>query len=180
MEKDPHTLALMLSALAKMKDKKDEKLFTKQLNTSESYVVQAAALQALATVNPKAALSKAQTLESTDQSALSQAVVGVYGKAGGASQWNYVRDKFDAANTNGKFSYFEGMGSMLARLDDPKAFAEDVDRLKELAVKYKKYGVDQPVMGMIQAALKEQAGKPNAAANQAVAEKAIAEIQAAK
>ncbi|WP_303309472.1 M1 family metallopeptidase [Hymenobacter sp. BT730] len=179
-EKDPHALATMLTSLAKLKDKKDEKLFTKQVNTSESYAVQAAALQALAVVNPKAALSKAQTLESTDQGALSQAVVGVYAKAGGLGQWNYVRDKFDAASGQNKFSYFEGMGTMLARLEDPKAFAEDVDRLKGLAVQYKKYGVDQPVIGMIQAALKEQAGKPNAAANQAVAEKAIAEIQAAK
>jgi|GEM_PF-3833552 len=168
-----------LTALAKLKDKKDEKLFTQQLS-NPSYAVQAAALQALGSVNPTLALSKAQALESTAEGALSQAVTGVYAKTGGLAQWNYVRDKFDAAQGQAKFGYFEGMGTMLARLEDPKAFAEDVDRLKGLAITYKRYGVDQPTIGMIQEAVKKQASTANAAANQAVADKAIAEIQAAK
>jgi aminopeptidase N len=179
-EKDVHALAMELTALAKLKDKKDEKLFTQQLASNPSYAVQAAALQALAAVNPKAALPKAQALESTDQPSLSQAVVGVYAKSGGAAQWNYVRDRFDAAQGQNKFAYFEGMGTMLGRLDDPKAFAEDVERIKSLAVTYKRYGVDQPAIGMIQAAVESQKGSANAAANQATAEKAVAEIQAAK
>ncbi|SHJ38100.1 aminopeptidase N [Hymenobacter daecheongensis DSM 21074] len=179
-DKDPQALAMLLTALAKAKDKKDEKLFANQLSTNSSYTVQAAALKALAAVNPTQALSKAQALESTDQPVLSQAIAGVYATSGGLPQWSYVRDKFDAAGGQAKFSYFEGMGTMLARLDDPKAFAEDVDRLKTLAITYKRFGVDQPTIGMIQAAVKKQAGSTNAAANQAVADKAVAEIQAAK
>ncbi|GAA3944928.1 M1 family metallopeptidase [Hymenobacter algoricola] len=179
-EKNSQALAMELTALAKLKDKRDEKLFTKQLADNPSYVVQAAALQALATANPTLALSKAQTLEGTDQAALSQAVVGVYSKNGGQAQWSYVRDKFDAAGGQNKFSYFEGMGTMLGRLDDPKAFAEDVERLKTLAITYKRFGVDQPTIAMIQAAVKQQAGSTNLAANQVVADKAVAEIQAAK
>ncbi|GAA4002829.1 hypothetical protein GCM10022408_12880 [Hymenobacter fastidiosus] len=179
-EKDPHALAMVLTALAKTEEKRDEKLFTQQLANSPSYVVQAAALQSLAAVNSAAALTKAKALETTDQPGLSAAVAGVYGKNGGLPQWEYVRSQFDAAGGQGKFNYFEGMGTMLARLEDPKAFAEDVDRLKALAIQYKRYGVDQPTIAMMQEAVKKQAGSANAAVNQAVADKAIAEIQAAK
>ncbi|PJJ59807.1 M1 family metallopeptidase [Hymenobacter chitinivorans] len=175
-EKEPHALASLLTALAKLQDKKDEKLFARQLATSPSYAVQAAALQALAEVNPTLALRQAQALEGSDQVNISQAVVGVYAKAGGLSQWAYVRDKFDAAGGQDKVGYFESMGAMLPRLQDAKAFAEDVDRLKGLAIQYKRFGADQPIIGMLQAAAQQQAATPN----QALAEKAVAEIQAAQ
>ncbi|SHK07574.1 M1 family metallopeptidase [Hymenobacter psychrotolerans] len=178
-EKDPHALAMMLTALAKAKDKRDEKLFVQQLGSSQSYAVQAAALQALGAVNPKLALSRAQALEGSEQSSIAQAVVAVYARNGGTAQWNYVRDKFDAASNQGKAQYFESLGMMLARLNEPKAFAEGVDRLKAIAIQFKRYGADQPVISMMQEALKEQAGSPDLAANQQVADKAIAEIQAA-
>ncbi|TGE14027.1 M1 family metallopeptidase, partial [Hymenobacter elongatus] len=179
-EAHPHTLAGLLTALAKGHDKRDEKLFTQQLAKSQSYAVQAAALQALAAVNPPLALSKAKALENTDQSSLLQAVVGVYAQSGGLPQWAFVRDHFDAAQGQAKFDYFEGMGTMLARLDDPKAFAEDVDRLKAVATQYKKFGVDQPVIGMLQQAIKQQTTGTNATVNQEVATKAVAEIEALK
>ncbi|WP_240737186.1 M1 family metallopeptidase [Hymenobacter metallicola] len=175
-EKDPHALAALLTALAKLADKKDEKLFAAQLATSPSYTVQASALQALAAVNPAKALQQAQALATTDQVNISQAVVAVYAKAGTAAQWSYVRDKFDAAGTQDKFGYFENMGAMLPRLQDPTAFAEDVDRLKGLAIQYKRFGADQPIIGMLQAAAKQQAATPN----QVLADKAVAEIQAAQ
>ncbi|RSK31094.1 M1 family metallopeptidase [Hymenobacter metallilatus] len=178
-EKEVHALAFELAALAKLADKKDEKLFTQQLSSS-SYAVQAAALKALAAVNPKLALAKAQALENTDENTLAQAVVSVYAAQGGVPQWSYVRNKFDAAAGQAKGNYFESMGAMLARLNDPTAFAEDVERIKSLAITYKRYGADEPAIAMIQGAVKAQAGSASAATNQAVAEKAVAEIQAAK
>lgn len=178
-EKDNHTLATMLTSLAKLKDKKDEKLFAKQLE-SQSYAVQAAALVAMSNVNPTLAMKKAKSLEATEQASLKQAVVGVYAKSGGTAEWNYIRENFDVATAQGKFNMFEGMGDMLGRLDDPKAFAEDLDRLKALGLQYKRYSVDKAVIGMVQAAMKAQAGKPNAATNQAAADKAVAELEASK
>ncbi|WBA41383.1 M1 family aminopeptidase [Hymenobacter canadensis] len=178
-EKDPHALATELTALAKIKDKKDEKLFTRQLS-APSYTVQSAALQALGEVQPALALTKAQALENSEEAGISQAVASVYSQHGGDAQWAYVRNRFDAAEGQGKFGYFEGMGAMLTRLNDPKAFAEDVERLRDLAIKYKRYGADEPVIAALQAGAKAQAGKPAAAANQAAAEKAITDIQAAK
>ena len=61
-EKEPAVLAQLLGALAKLKDKKDQKFFTQQLN-SQSYNVQGAALSALAAVQPAQALARAKTFE---------------------------------------------------------------------------------------------------------------------
>ena len=68
---------------------------------------------------------------------------------------------------------------MLGRLNDATAFNEGVTRLKTLAVKYKSYGADKPVIGLLQGLVPAKTGSANAEAQQTV-EKAVAEIQAAK
>ncbi|GAB3848512.1 M1 family metallopeptidase [Hymenobacter terrigena] len=178
-EKEPWVQASLLGALAKLKDKKDEKYFTKQLN-SQSYSVQGAALRALAMVQPAQALIRAKALENDSQSALAQAVVATYAQAGGPAEWAYVRDKFDAARPQAKFSLAEPMAGMMGRLDDPTAFAEGVTRLRDLGVKYKAYGADRMVLGLLQTANKAQASRGHAAEAQAAVDKATQELQAAK
>ena len=177
-EKDPLVLPQLLTAVAKLKDKKNEKFFAQQL-TSRSYNVQGAALSALATVQPAQALARAKTYESESNDALAQAVTEVYAKHGTLAQWAYVRDKFDAARPQGQFNLMEPMAAMLGRLNDATAFNEGVTRLKTLGVKYKSYGADKPVIGLLQGLVPAKADSTNAEAQQTV-EKAVAEIQAAK
>ena len=43
----------------------------------------------------------------------------VYAKGGGQAEWAYVRDKFDAARPQAKFSMMEPLATMMGRLDDP-------------------------------------------------------------
>ncbi|GAB3864696.1 M1 family metallopeptidase [Hymenobacter segetis] len=178
-EKEPWVQASLLGALAKLKDKKDEKYFTKQLN-SQSYNVQGAALRALSVVQPAQALVRAKALENDSQSALAQAVVATYAQAGGPAEWAYVRDKFDAARPQAKFGLAEPMAGMMGRLEDPAAFAEGVTRLRDLGVKYKAYGADRMVLGLLQTANKAQASRGHAAEAQAAVDKATQELQAAK
>ncbi|MGY3087624.1 aminopeptidase N [Hymenobacter sp. UYAg731] len=178
-EKTPAVVAQLLKDLAVLKDKKDEKLFTQQLN-SQSYTVQGAALRALAVVQPAQALARAKALENDSQSALAQAVVATYAQAGGAAEWAYVRDKFDAARPQAKFSLAEPMAGMMGRLEDPVAFAEGVTRLRDLGMKYKSYGADRMVTTLLQTANKAQAGRAHAAEAQAAVDKATQELQAAK
>ncbi|MDB5269250.1 MAG: peptidase, partial [Hymenobacter sp.] len=178
-EKEPWVQASLLGALAKLKDKKDEKYFTKQFS-SQSYNVQGAALRALAAVQPAQALSRAKALENDSQSALTEAVVATYAKAGGLTEWAFVRDKFDAARPQGKFNLAEPMAGMMGRLDDPTAFAEGVTRLRDLGMKYKAYGADRMVLGLLQTANKAQAGRGHAAEAQTAVDKATQELQAAK
>ena len=176
-EKDPFVLSSLLKALAQLKDKKDEKFFTQQLN-SQSYNVQGSALRAFATVQPNQALARAKTYENDSHGALTQAVMEVYAKNGGQAQWAYVRDKFDAARPQGKFSMMEPLATMLGRLDDPAAFAEGVTRLKDLAIKYKTYGADKPVMALLETTAKSQSTRPHAAEARQLVDKALAEIKA--
>ena len=178
-EKQPWVQASLLGALAKLKDKKDEKYFQQQLN-SQSYNVQGAALRALAAVQPAQALSRAKTYESTAQGALSQAVTEVYAKAGGQAEWAFVRDKFDAARPQGKFNMMEPLATITGRLDDAASITEGITRLQELGIKYKSYGADKPVMAMLQGIAKAQASRPQAAAAQQAVDQAVAAVQAAK
>jgi aminopeptidase N len=179
IEKEPVVLAQLLTALGQLKDKKDVKFFTQQLN-SQSYNVQGAALRALATVEPAQALSRAKAYENDSHGALAQAVTEVYAKNGTLAQWSYVRDKFDAARPQGKFDLMGPLATMLGRLEDPTAFAEGVARLRDLGVKYKSYGADKPVIGLLQGLVPAKAGRADAANAQQAVQKAVADIEAAK
>jgi aminopeptidase N len=176
-EKNTIVMAQLLRAMGELKDKKDEKLFSQQLN-SQSYGVQGAALGALASVQPAQALAKAKALESDSHAALTQAVVTTYAKAGGPAEWAYVRDKFDSGRPQAQFNLAEPMATMMGRLDDPAAFAEGVTRLRDLGVKYKPYGADKMALGLLQGAAKAQAGRAHAAEAQAAVDKATQELTA--
>jgi len=178
-EKMPSAIASLLTALAPLKDKKDEKFFNQQLN-SQSYNVQGAALRALATGQPAQALLRAKTYEKDEHAALTQAVVAVYAKAGGPAEWAYVRDRFDAARPQAQFGLAQPLAEMMGRLDDPAAFAEGVSRIKDLGIKYKSFGADQMAAGLLQAAAQKQTGRPNAATAQQAVDKATSEIKGAK
>jgi aminopeptidase N len=181
-EKDPHALAAVLGALGDLKDKKDEKLVTKELTSNPSLTVQGAALRALGDLNPTEALSRAKAYEVDAPAALSAAMMNVYAQQGGSAQWAFIRDRYDAANGQGKYRYIGPMTQMLGRLDDPKAFSEAVTRLQQMAMvpQLKAYGVDKAMVNAIQKGADAQKGKPNATQNQATAAAAVQAIQAAK
>jgi aminopeptidase N len=178
-EKNTIVMAQLLRAMGELKDKKDEKLFSQQFN-SQSYGVQGAALGALATVQPAQALAKAKALESDSHAPLTQAVVTTYAKAGGPAEWAYVRNKFDSGRPQAQFNLAEPLSIMMGRLDDPAAFAEGVTRLRDLGMKYKAYGADKMVLGLLQGAAKAQTGRAHASEAQAAVDKATQELTAAK
>jgi len=178
-EKENHVRAAALGALAQLKDKKDEKIVASALG-SQSYEVQGAGLEALGELNPAAALARAKTLEADEH--LTSAVTGVYAQQGGTEQWNYIRTAYDKAEGRNRYNYIQPMVQILGRLNDPTAFSEDVKRLQELALvpQLKAYGFDKRMAEAIQKGADAQAGKPNAAQNQATAAAAIQAIQASK
>ncbi|MDJ0366625.1 M1 family metallopeptidase [Hymenobacter sp. H14-R3] len=176
---ETHVRAAALVALGQLKDRKDSKLLTAALS-SQSYGIQSAGLQALSEIDAPTALARAKTLETDEH--LAGAVTTVYALHGGQEQWNYIRTTYDAASGRGRYGYIQPMLQMLGRLDDPTAFAEDVDRLQKLAMvpQLRAYGLDKRIVDGIQKGGAAQAGKPNAAKNQATAAAAVQAIQAAK
>jgi aminopeptidase N len=176
---DNHVRAAALVALGKLKDKKDSKLATAALS-SQSYGIQGAGLQALGDIDAPMALTRAKALETDEH--LAGAVTNVYAAHGGTEQWNYLRTTYDNAGGRARYNYIQPMMDMLGRLDDPKAFSEDVDRLKQLAMsrEMKSFGAAAYLTGGIQKGAAAQAGRPNAAQNQATATAAVQAIQSAK
>ncbi|SNR33667.1 M1 family aminopeptidase [Hymenobacter mucosus] len=154
-EKNTNNQAALLLALGEFKDKKDQKAFTQGLN-SQSYAVQGAALQGLAAVQPKQALTQAQSLQKNANGTLAASVAAVYAEYSDASTWAYVRDQFDAAGPQGKFSMLESIVGFMTRLNDAKVLAEGVERLQKMAVQYKKYGLDEPILGMLDKVQKDK------------------------
>ena len=176
---DTHVRAAALVALGKLKDKKDEKTLAAAFS-SQSYLVQGAALLGLSEINATTALARAKTLEGDEH--LAPAVMTLYAQKGGLPQWSYLRTTYDAAQGRGKYGLIPALTQMLPRLDDPTAFAEDVERIKTLAMlpQLKARGYDKALIGVLQKGAAAQAGKPNGAKNQATVEAAVAAIEAAK
>jgi aminopeptidase N len=172
-EKNTNNQAAILQALAQLKDKKDEKLFTKSLN-SQSYAVQGAALKGLAAVQPSKALARAKELQNDTHGAISNAVSTVYAQYGDASSWTYIRDRFDAAGVQGKFNMMESVAGFMTRLNDATVLREGTERLQQLAIDYKKYGADQPVLGLL-----DQVSKGKPADQQATIQQAMQAIKQA-
>ncbi|MBX0289187.1 HEAT repeat domain-containing protein [Hymenobacter sp. HSC-4F20] len=171
--------AAALLALGNLKQKRYTKLFTKALD-SKSYRVQGAALQGLAALQPTQALARATAFEADNKGALTVALVLVYGQAGSLAQWPSVLAKFDAADTNNRFNMMSGFGAMLGRLDDPTALTQGITRIKDMGVQFKPYGVDTPLLALLQQIRQQQSTRPNAAVAATLVAQAAAEIEAAK
>jgi aminopeptidase N len=166
-EKNTNNQAALLAALGQLQDKKDEKIFTQSLN-SQSYAVQGAALRSLAEVQPAKALARAKTFQNDTHASLTNAVSSVYAEYGDASTWTYVRDRFDAAGVQGKFNMLESMSSFITRLNDATVLKEGVERMQKLAIEYKKYGVAEPILGMLDKIAKAKPADQQATVQQAM------------
>ncbi|WP_315985177.1 M1 family metallopeptidase [Hymenobacter sp. BT188] len=171
--------AAALTALGTLEEKRYAKLFTKALD-SKSYRVQGAALQALLPLQQKQALARATAFEADNKGALTVALVSVYGQAGGPAQWPLVLSKYDAAEPNGRFDMLTGIVPMLGRLEDPAALTEGIKRMKDLAVKFKAYGVAEPIIGGLRQIEQQQAARPTATQAKTLVDAAVKEIQDAE
>jgi len=140
--------AAAITALGKMKSPADLTLFKAALN-SQSYAVQGAALNALAAQNPNEALTLARGLEKDNKGALTQAIVMLYTAQGSEAELPFVTKAFEQAGPQAEFNMMPGYIAMLGKVNDTQTVNLRVEAFKKLAVKYKQYGVDQYVMGML-------------------------------
>ncbi|MBF9223104.1 M1 family metallopeptidase [Hymenobacter ruricola] len=175
----PQAQAAALAALGSLKQKSYASLFSKALG-SQSYRVQAAALEALLPLNPAQALARAKAFEAGSKGPLTEAIALVYGQAGSVSQWPWMRAKYDAADPNGRFQMLAGLGGMLGRMDDPTALPEGITRIRDLTVEYKRYVDYKRVVGLLREVQQHQSKRPNAALVAGLVEQAAAAIEAAK
>ncbi|MDB5018057.1 MAG: pepN 1 [Mucilaginibacter sp.] len=147
---DDNTLvrAAAITAIGKLKASGNITIF-KQALSSQSYAVQGAALNAISLLEPAQALTLAKGFESDNKAALTQAIIAVYAANGNSEQWPYVYKTFNDANIQGKFSMIRNFGAMTGRVDKPEYAQQGISTLKELAIKYKQFGVAPFIAGLL-------------------------------
>ena len=177
---DENTLvrAAAISALGKLKASGNMEIF-KQALTSQSYAIQGAALTAISLLEPAQAVTLGKGFESDNKGALTQAIMIVYATAGTSEQWPYVYKAFTDAQPQGKFNMIRNFGSMIGRLDKPEYAQQGITALKEVGVKYKKFGVGSFVTGLLND-IKTRRTKLNDTASAQAADDAIKAINDAK
>ncbi|RYE34958.1 MAG: M1 family peptidase [Sphingobacteriaceae bacterium] len=141
--------AAAIIALGRMKNPADLALFKTALN-NQSYAVQGAALSALAAQNPADALQLAKGFEKDNKGALTQTIVSVYASQGAEAELPFVSKAFDQGGPQVKFNTMQqGYVNMLSKINDTQKVNTRIDAFKDFAIKYKQYGIDQPVISLL-------------------------------
>ncbi|MDB4904008.1 MAG: pepN 1 [Mucilaginibacter sp.] len=177
---DENTLvrAAAITALGKLKASGNMDIFKQALN-SQSYAVQGAALTAISLLDPAQALTLAKGFEKDNKGALTQGLFAVYSTSGNSEQWPYVIKAFKDADVQGKFNLIRNFGAMTGHVDKPEYAQQGINLLKDLAIKYKQFGVAPFVDGLL-TDIKTQRTKLNDEASVKAADDAIKAINDAK
>ena len=170
--------ATAITALGRLKASGMMNLFNDALK-SESYAVQGAALNAIATLEPAKALPLAKGFEKDNKGALTAAIVHAYATAGGDAQWPYIYNAFNEATPQGKFSMTRDMAGMVGHLTSAEYAQQGITGIKDLGIKYKSQGIGPFIINLLQT-IKTDRTKLNDTLSAEAADKAIKEINDAK
>jgi aminopeptidase N len=178
---DPNTLvrAAAITALGDLKASGNMNIF-KQALSSQSYAVDGAALIAINKLDGNAAFTLAKSFEADNMDDLTAAIVTIYAANGNSAQWPFVYNKFHEAHIQVKFNLIRGFSSMTAHVDNPVYARQGIAELKDIAIKYKRYGVAQFIIGMLNGEIKTQRTKMHDDASVKAIDDAVKEINDAK
>ncbi len=148
---DPSTLvrASAINAIARLKNAGYLSLFKEAIG-SQSYAIQAAAFNGIATLNPDEALKVARNLEKDNNGKLTEAIVNLYITHGTAADFPFVANAFKNSSAQQKFNMLDGYVKMLGSVNDTKTVEETIAGLKEFAIRYKTYNVDPYIIKMLE------------------------------
>ncbi|HEY8915136.1 MAG TPA: M1 family metallopeptidase [Chitinophaga sp.] len=176
---DSNTLvqARAITTLAVLKDSAYLPAFIKALS-SISYQVQAAALTAIAQINPPTAIQYAKSLEKDNLGVLSKAIAGVYSSFGDESQWSFMYNRLLNGSLRDKAQLTQSFAVFVGRIHDPALAQQGIELMKQIAIRYKQKGAGTFISGLL-VKVKEQRTGAHDEASAAAAENAIQAIAAA-
>ncbi|MEB0263220.1 MULTISPECIES: M1 family metallopeptidase [unclassified Mucilaginibacter] len=176
VQTDPNTLvrAAAITVLGKLKASGNTNLF-KDVLKSQSYAVQGAALTALSLLNPADALTLAKTYENDSEGALTLAILNVYATSGTDAQYDYVYKAFIAGQPQTQFGIMKKFADFTGRVKSNEQALKGTNAMIDFGMKYKKYGVAPPVVGIL-AGVKTDRAKLNDTATVAAIDKATVEL----
>jgi aminopeptidase N len=137
---NPMARASAISKLGDLKDSSNGALFTQALN-DKSYLVEGAALNALAAIDTEKAMKMAKTFENDNKGELTVAMSYLYGYHGSEKQLAFVSGAFEQSDVDTRFEIAKALTILLARVDNTAAVDTSVETVKDLALKYNKFGV---------------------------------------
>lgn len=150
--------AAALGAIAALKDPSQRSLFDEALK-SRSYAVQGAALLGVALINQQDAFRIAKELEGDSKGELSKAIVTVYALSGDRNELDYVASAYENAQLQNKVEMIPAYISILSRINDSRLVNERIEGFKDLALKYKQYGIDKFVLTMLKGLQQNKQGQ---------------------
>jgi aminopeptidase N len=141
---DKHNLvkAAALKKLALLKDTANYNLFLSQLN-APSYEVSGAALRGLSALDPDQAIKLAKPFEMDNKGALTIAMMDLYAYAGSEDQLPFVTKTLEESDLDKRFGFAKSCTILLAKVNNTQSVDQNVEMVKNLAIKYRKFGVDK-------------------------------------
>ncbi len=140
--------AAAITLLGKFKQTENFSLFKQSLKR-ESYAVQGAALDAIALVNPSAALNLAKQFESDDNLQIRKRLVTLYAAYGGNKQWSYINHLFLSLTPEQRWAMKENFANLVGRVENPAFAIQGITALKELGILAKQYRVAHLVIDLL-------------------------------
>jgi len=150
----------------------------KQALKSQSYAIDAAALNGISGLDGAEALKAAQSFEADNKGALSQAIMNVYINNGTSAQWPYVYGHFHNGNPRARYVMLPKFVEMTAHVDNPTYAQQGIAELKASGLRTKaRHMGTQTITGFLNN-IKAQRLKMNDQASADAADAAIKEISA--
>jgi aminopeptidase N len=178
-EHDPNNLvrAEALNQLGKRKLKDNLPLYQRVLQSSTSFVVQGAALNAVSLLDSMQALKLAKTYAKDSKGKLRDAIIQIYCKYGGVSEWPYVYQAFAAPASPLQYTFTGGLATFAGRVSDPADAQQGIAAIAELVVDLNKFDASAVFIATLQR-IRDRRLKLNDQASADAADMAIRRIKA--
>jgi aminopeptidase N len=167
--------AAALNVLAKQKSDAYGKLFEQTIN-SESYAVQAAALNGIYLLNPTEGLKYANKLKGDSEGPLKLRVASILVTTGSDNEWPFIYGQFKVSRRDERLELLENFAHLTARVKSLAYAQQGIAELMKTAKRYKDMGL-APVLTELLTQIKDQRTKMNDEASAKAADDAIKAIQ---
>jgi aminopeptidase N len=167
--------AAAIRALAKTNSNAYLDLYKSSLQCP-SYSVKGAALTAINMVAPADAFTLAKSMAADGKGQLRIAILNVYATSGSDAEWPFVINGFNKGSAQDKFDLARGsMATMLTRLSNKQYVAVGINAIRDLAIRYKRYGMAPKLVASLQT-ISDTRRKQGDEASASVADEAIKKI----
>jgi len=140
--------AAAITALGKLKIHENIDLFKQSLHT-ESYTVQAAALNAIGLINSPEALVLARRFESDNKGAVYDAILTLYTNYGGNEQWPYIYNLFQSLVPPKRNNIVQQFANLTGQVENPQFAMEGIAAIKDLGILGKQYGIAPRIVELL-------------------------------